>query len=87
MTFLTNQLTWSPETIAELYRCRWEIEVSSSNSSRRCSWQTSWERRPMPYVGRSGSRVIYLLLRYLAYLSNWAIASAACCSSTDQSMA
>ena len=22
MTFLTNQLTWSPETIAELYRCR-----------------------------------------------------------------
>src|SRR5437867_40143 len=27
MTFLTNQLTWSPESVAELYRCRWRIEV------------------------------------------------------------
>src|SRR6266704_944906 len=27
MTFLTNHLTWSPESVAELYRCRWRIEV------------------------------------------------------------
>src|SRR6266487_277009 len=27
MVFLTNQLTWSSESIAELYRCRWQIEV------------------------------------------------------------
>lgn len=26
MEFLTNQLTWSPETVVELYRCRWPIE-------------------------------------------------------------
>jgi hypothetical protein len=27
MVFLTNQLGWSPNTVADLYRCRWEIEV------------------------------------------------------------
>jgi hypothetical protein len=27
MTFLTNHLEWSAQTIADLYRCRWEIEV------------------------------------------------------------
>ena len=27
MTFLTNQLDWSPQTVVELYRCRWQIEV------------------------------------------------------------
>jgi len=27
MTFLTNHREWSAQTIADLYRCRWEIEV------------------------------------------------------------
>lgn len=27
MVFLTNHLTWSAWTVAELYRCRWDIEV------------------------------------------------------------
>jgi len=26
MAFVTNNLNWSAQTIAELYRCRWEIE-------------------------------------------------------------
>ncbi len=26
MAFLTNNLTWSTQTIAGLYRCHWEIE-------------------------------------------------------------
>ncbi len=27
MVFLTNNLQWSSQTIADLYRCRWSIEV------------------------------------------------------------
>ena len=27
MVFLTNNLEWSPRSVADLYRCRWQIEV------------------------------------------------------------
>jgi hypothetical protein len=73
MTFLTNQLTWSPETIAELYRCRWQIEVFFK--------QLKQTLQLADFLGTSANAVrwqiwiallIYLLLRYLAYLSNWA---------------
>jgi len=73
MTFLTNQLTWSPETIVELYRCRWEIEVFFK--------QLKQTLQLADFLGTSANAVrwqiwtallIYLLLRYLAYLSNWA---------------
>jgi hypothetical protein len=26
MTFLTNNLKWSPRSVADLYRCHWQIE-------------------------------------------------------------
>ena len=73
MTFLTNQLTWSPETIAELYRCRWEIEAFFK--------QLKQTLQLADFLGTSANAVrwqvwiallVYLLLRYLAYLSNWA---------------
>jgi len=73
MTFLTNQLTWSPETIAELYRCRWQIEVFFK--------QLKQTLQLADFLGTSANAVrwqiwmallVYLLLRYLAYLANWA---------------
>ena len=27
MKFLTNNFEWAPSTVADLYRCRWQIEV------------------------------------------------------------
>lgn len=73
MEFLTNQLTWSPETVVELYRCRWPIEGffkqikqtlqladllgTSANAVR---WQI-WTARP-----------IDRRLRQVAFLTQWA---------------
>lgn len=73
MTFLTNQLTWSPETVVALYRCRWRIEVFFK--------QIKQTLQLADFLGTSANAVrwqvwtallVYLLLRYLAFLSNWA---------------
>jgi len=72
MTFLTNHLTWSPESVVELYRCRWQIEVFFKQIKRTL--------RLVDFPGTSAHAVrwqiwmallVYLLLRYLAFLSDW----------------
>lgn len=73
MTFLTNHLQWSPRSVADLYRCRWEIEVFFKqikqtlqladflgHNARAVRWQV-WT-----------ALLAYVLLRYLSYLSQWA---------------
>jgi hypothetical protein len=73
MTFLSNQLTWSAESIVDLYRCRWRIEVFFK--------QIKQTLQLADFLGTSANAVrwqvwtallVYLLLRYLAFLSNWA---------------
>ena len=73
MVFLTNQLTWSPESVSELYRCRWQIEVFFK--------QIKQTLQLSDFLGNSANAVkwqiwtallVYLLLRYLAFLSDWA---------------
>lgn len=72
MTFLTNNLTWSPQTIADLYRCRWSIESFFKelkqtlqladflgHSERAVKWQV-WT-----------ALLAYVLLRFCAYLGTW----------------
>ena len=72
MTFLTNQLDWSAWTVAELYRCRWDIEVFFKelkqtlqladflgNSEHAIRWQI--------WCGL----IVHLLLRFLHYRSQW----------------
>ena len=73
MTFLSNQLTWSPVNIVELYRCRWQIEVFFK--------QIKQTLQLADFLGTSANAVrwqvwtallVHLLLRYLAFLANWA---------------
>ena len=72
MTFLTNQLKWSAETVVELYRCRWEIEVFFKQMK-----QTLKLCDLMSYSA-NGIRwqvwialLVQLLMRYLAWASKW----------------
>jgi hypothetical protein len=72
MTFLTNHLTWSAESVAALSRCRWRIEVFFKQIK---------QTLPLAdFLGTSANAVrwqvwtallVYLLLRYLAFLSDW----------------
>jgi hypothetical protein len=73
MTFLTNNLTWSPRTVADLYRCRWQIEVFFK--------QIKQTLQLADFLGHNANAVrwqvwtallVYVLLRYLSYLSKWA---------------
>jgi hypothetical protein len=72
MTFLTNQLTWSAASIVALYKCRWQIEVFFK--------QIKQTLQLADFLGTSANAVrwqvwmallVYLLLRYLAFLSDW----------------
>jgi IS4 transposase len=72
MDFLTNQMDWSAWTVAELYRCRWDVEVFFKeikqtlqladflgNSEHAIRWQI--------WCGL----LVHLLLRFLHYMSQW----------------
>lgn len=72
MTFLTNNLEWSPRSVADLYRCRWQIEVFFK--------QIKQTLQLGDFLGHNANAVrwqvwiallVYVLLRYLSYLSNW----------------
>ena len=73
MVFLTNNLEWSPRSVADLYRCRWEIEVFFK--------QIKQTLQLADFLGHNANAVrwqvwmallTYVLLRYLGYLSRWA---------------
>ena len=72
MVFLANHLSWSAQTIADLYRCRWEIEKFFR--------QIKQTLQLGDFVGNSENAVkwqiwmallLYVLLRFEAFLSRW----------------
>jgi hypothetical protein len=69
---LTNNLEWSPWTIAQLYRARWEIEVFFK--------ELKQTLKLVDFIGYSQNAVewqiwmallVHLLMRFLAHLSKW----------------
>jgi FOG: Transposase and inactivated derivatives len=72
MVFLTNNLEWSPRSVADLYRCRWQIEAFFK--------QIKQTLQLADFLGHNANAVrwqvwtallAYVLLRYLSYLSKW----------------
>jgi hypothetical protein len=72
LVFLTNNVIWSAWTAAELYRCRWDIEVFFK--------EIKQTLQLTDFLGHSANAVqwqvwmgllMHLLLRYLAYLHSW----------------
>ena len=73
MVFLTNNVNWSAQTVADLYRCRWTIEVFFK--------ELKQTLQLADFLGHNANAVrwqvwtallTYVLLRYLSYLSRWA---------------
>ena len=73
MEFLTNNMEWSPRSVADLYRSRWSIEVFFK--------QIKQTLKLADFLGHSANAVrwqiwsallCYLLLRFAAHLSRWA---------------
>ncbi len=72
MVFLSNNLAWSAQSMVELYRCRWQIEVFFK--------QIKQTLQLADFLGTSANAVrwqvwtallTYLLLRYLSFLWDW----------------
>ena len=73
MVFLTNHRQWAASSVAELYRCRWQIEVFFK--------QIKQTLQLADFLGHSANAVrwqlwtallTYLLLRYAGFLGRWA---------------
>jgi hypothetical protein len=72
MTFITNNLKWAADSICDLYKSRWSIEVFFK--------QIKQVLQLNSFLGHSRNAIqwqvwtallVYLLLRYLAFLSQW----------------
>lgn len=73
MVFFSNNLTWAASSIAELYRCRWQIEAFFK--------QIKQTLQLGDFLGQSANAVqwqvwmallVYVLLRFQAWCSGWA---------------
>jgi len=72
MVFITNNTEWSPRSVCDLYRRRWDIEVFFK--------QVKQSLKLGSFLGHSANAVrwqvytallVYVLLRFMAYLSEW----------------
>lgn len=73
LAFLTNNFEWQPQSVTELYRCRWQIELFFKSLKQ--------DLQLADFLGYSANAIrwqiwmallVHLLLRFLAWKSGWA---------------
>jgi hypothetical protein len=72
MTFITNNLEWAPSSIAQLYQCRWSIEVffkELKQTLQLCDFLGHNKNAILWQVWTA--LLLYVLLRYLAFAHHW----------------
>ena len=72
MTFITNNMTWAPSSICDLYKCRWGVEVFFK--------QIKQTLQLGDFLGHSKNAILwqvwmallaYVLIRYIGFLGQW----------------
>ena len=72
MTFITNNLTWAPSSICDLYKCRWGVEVFFK--------QIKQTLQLSDFLGQSRNAILwqvwmallaYVLVRFIGHLGQW----------------
>lgn len=72
MVFLSNNLEWSPASVADLYRCRWSIEAFFK--------QIKQTLQLTDFLGHNANavrwqvwtaRLVYVLRRFAAFVHGW----------------
>ncbi len=56
LILLTNNLSWTANTVSELYKARWAVEVFFKHLKQLFRVKTLWAHHPMPYVYKCGAR-------------------------------
>ena len=72
MTFITNNMTWAPSSICDLYKCRWGVEVFFK--------QIKQTLQLADFLGHSRNAILwqvwmallaYVLIRFMGHLGQW----------------
>ena len=72
MTFITNNMTWAPSSICDLYKCRWGVEVFFK--------QVKQTLQLSDFLGHSRNAILwqvwmallaYVLIRFIGHLGQW----------------
>jgi len=72
MTFITNNMSWAPSSICDLYKCRWGVEVFFK--------QIKQTLQLADFLGHSRNAILwqvwmamlaYVLIRFIGHLGQW----------------
>lgn len=72
MEFITNNLDWSAASVADLYRCRWQIEVffKSLKQNLQIGSFLGYNANAVRWQIWTGL-MVHLLMRFIKWLSHW----------------